>query len=69
MDDQAKYLTRPKFEGKSEVFRVYYNQYLTSFDLFLWMEQYAIHQLITNKWYIFKAFPTNSIDTIMICKN
>lgn len=56
-------------ENYSELFKIYYNPHKISFDIFLWMEQFAIHQLVANKWHIFKAYPTNSIDTIVICKN
>lgn len=69
MEDQSKYLKRSKFDGMSEIFRVYYNPSLISFELFIWIEQYTIIQSILNEWYIFKAYPTNSIGTTLICRN
>jgi hypothetical protein len=69
MESQAKYIENPKFEGKSELFRVYYDSSLISFDLFLWIEQYAIEKSIKEKNHIFKAFPINNLDPILICKN
>lgn len=70
MEDQSKYLARPKLDGnKSELFRIYYNPNAISFDLFLWLEEKAVIDSIIEGLTTFKAFASPSLGPITICKN
>ena len=69
MENSSKYSERENFKGKSEIFRIYYDPSKISFDLFLWIENYAIYTAAMNRWTIFKAIPFKSIGPQLICKN
>jgi hypothetical protein len=71
VEDASKYSQRPKLDGnKTEIYRVYYDRNGISFELFLWMEEDAIRDLIDKKLQIFKAYPLEGFEyPITICKN
>ena len=71
MEDASKYSQRPKLDGnKTEIYRVYYDKNHISFDIFLWMEEKAIMDLIDKKYQIFKAHQLKGFEyPITICKN
>jgi hypothetical protein len=68
MKDQFTYNEKSKIPGMTEIFRIYYDSGMISFDEFLYLEHIAIATAAMLKWKIFKAFPTQ-IGTLMICKN
>jgi len=67
MEDQFQY-SEHKLPGMTEIFRVYYDRNLVSFDEFLYLEHVAICTVAMLQWKIFKAFPTQ-LGPLMICKN
>ena len=69
MEDQSKYSTRANYQGKTEIFRIYYNPREISFDLFLWIEYKTVFKAIIDGFKTFKAFPTKDLGSIMVCKN
>lgn len=69
MEDQFKYTEHSKLSGMTEIFRIYYDQNLVSFDEFLYIEHVAICTAAMLKWKIFKALPTPQMGSLMICKN
>jgi hypothetical protein len=68
MEDQFQYSEHKKLPGMTEVFRVYYDKNMVSFDEFLYLEHVAICTAAMLRWKIFTAFPTQ-IGPLMICKN
>ena len=68
-EDAAKYSSRAKYEGKTEVFRIYYNPREISFDLFLWLEHVTVLEAIAKGLTTFKAYSSPSLGPITICKN
>lgn len=69
MEDQFKYSEHKKLPGMTEVFRVYYDKNMVSFDEFLYLEHLAIVTAALAQWKIFKAFPSESLGPLMVCKN
>jgi len=71
MEDASKYMQRPKLDGsKTEVYRVYYDKGQISFDLFLWLEETALDDMLNKGYTIFKAFPSQIMtDVHIVCKN
>lgn len=69
MEDQSQYSKRAKYDGKTEVFRVYYDPRQITFNLFLWLEQKAVIEAILEGLTTFKAYSLKSIGTISVCKN
>ena len=69
MENQFQYSEHPKLPGITEIFRIYYDQNLVSFDEFLYMEHVAICTAAMLKWKIFKSLPTPQMGPLMICKN
>ena len=68
MEDQSQYSKREKIDGKTELFRVYYDPSQISFDLFLWIEQKVVIDSILAGLKTFKAYPSE-IGILQICKN
>lgn len=70
MEDQAKYLSRPKLDdNKTEIFRIYYNPSEISFDLFLWLGEAIMQDAFVSGCKMFKAFPSENIGTFIVSKN
>jgi len=70
MEDQAKYMMRPKLdENKTELFRIYYKPREISFDLMLWLEDASMNEAIIKGWKTFKAYSSIDIGTFIVCKN
>lgn len=69
MENQFQYSEYPKLPGMTEVFRVYYNKNLVSFDEFLYIEHIAIYTAAMLRWKIFTAMPTPQMGSLMVCKN
>ena len=69
MEDQSEYSKRARYEGKTEVFRVYYRPSEISLELFLWIEQKTVLEAIAQGLTTFKAFSSPSLGPITICKN
>ena len=71
MEDASKYIARPKLDSKlTEVYRVYYDKSGISFDLFLWIEEAALNNMIKKGHKLFKAYPLEGFEwPITICKN
>lgn len=71
MEDMSKYChSENLYDGKSELFRVYYDKNSSFFEEFLLIELLAISEAYQNKWQIFKAFKSEIInDIIIISKN
>jgi len=71
MEDQAKYLDRPKLDGnKTELWRVYYDSSRISFDLFLWLEEAVLQESLRSGFKPFKAYNIRCLKTItQVCKN
>jgi len=70
MEDSALYISRPKLDGnKTEVYRIYYDKNITSFDEFLLIEHFALVKASQKKWKIFHAFPSLELGAFMVCKN
>lgn len=69
-ENSSEYGKRPKLDGdKTEIFRVYYDKNHTSFPEMIVIEGIALMVAGRNRWKIFKAFPSESIDTFLVCKN
>ena len=69
MEDQSQYNTYAKFEGKTELFRIYYNPREITFNLFLWLEEATMKDAFVTGCKQFKAYPSDSIGTFIVCKN
>jgi len=70
MEDQSLYSKNPDLGKTPELFRIYYNPNQMTFNIFLWIEQYAMNQAKINQWKIFKALKSKTMnDTLMVCNN
>ena len=71
MEDGSKYIERPKLDGnKTEIYRVYYDRSGISFELFLWIEEVAMIELIRKGYKISKAYAFEGFEyPIAIYKN
>jgi hypothetical protein len=69
MEDGSKYIKGPEIFGMTEVYRVYYDKNRISLELFIWLEEVALRSNIGQKFKVFKAFPSESLDIILFCKN
>ena len=70
MEDQAKYMMRPKLDdNKTELFRIYYNPSEISFDLMLWIEYVSINEAIIKGLQTFKAYSIQGLGPFIVSKN
>ena len=69
MEDQSKYSKVPRLQGMTEIFTIYFDRNLVTFDEFLYLEHVAICTAAMLKWKIFTALPTPQIGPLMIYKN
>ena len=69
MEDQSQYSKRAKYDGKTEVFRIYYNPREITFNLFLWLEHKVVTEAILEGLTTFKAYSLESLGPITVCKN
>ena len=69
MEDQSQYSKRAKYKGKTEVFRIYYDPSLISFELFLWLEHKTVLEAIYAGLTTFHALPSKFMGPITISKN
>lgn len=56
-------------DGKSEIYRIYYDKNYSSFNNILLIETITIYHARLNNYKIFKALASNYIETYLICKN
>lgn len=66
MEDQTSYIRKPKLEDKKELFRIYYNPRLITFDIFLWIEQYSMSIAYKKQWKLFYALYSKSMNEVLV---